>query len=153
MKKPPYREGTWFAIPLKESQFAVGRVARHSPKGAIVLAYLFGPKRDAVPALEELGSLKATDAVKVWRVGDLGLLNGNWPIIGDSPTWEREQWPMPNFLRQPDATRSGWKVTYADDDPNRVLEEQRVPSQIEGLERDALFGYSAAESALSQILK
>lgn len=152
MKKLPYREGTWFAIPLKDGQYAVGRLARHSPKGAVVLAYLFGPKHDRVPALDELASLKPSDAVKIWRVGDLGLINGTWLIIGDSTGWKRDDWPTPAYIRKPDSNRPGWKVIYSDDDPNQVLEEQRV-AETQDLDRDALFGHVAAESALSQILK
>jgi hypothetical protein len=98
-EKLPYKEGTWFAIPLQQGGYAVGRVARLSGDG-IILAYFFGPKRETVPTLADLGSLTPDSALAVVRAGDLGLIEGSWPIIGDAPVWEREKWPMPAFVRR-----------------------------------------------------
>jgi len=96
MAKLPYKEGTWFAVPLRGGGYATGLVARHIPgEGKIVLAYFFGPKRQTIPSMEELEGLTPDMAIKVIRVGDLGLFEGSWPIVGDSPKWQRERWPMP----------------------------------------------------------
>src|SRR5262245_51705508 len=98
--KVTYKEGTWFALPLRQVGYAVGRVARHAPQRKVILAYLFGPKRERVPTLDELDHLEPYRAVKVVRAGDLGLLDGSWPLIGDSPRWERQKWLMPVFIRK-----------------------------------------------------
>ncbi len=41
MKKLPYKEGTWFAVPLKCGGHAVGIATRIAPKGRVLLAYFF----------------------------------------------------------------------------------------------------------------
>jgi hypothetical protein len=152
-KKLPYKEGTWFAVPLRQGGYAVGRVARHTPEGEIILAYLFGPKRERVPTLDEVEHLEPHEAVKAIHVGYLGLLDGSWPVIGDSPRWERERWPMPAFIRKDDLSRTAWRVIYSDDDPNSVVSEQRIPYETAELESAGLYGAKAVEAVLSQLLE
>jgi len=151
--KLPYKEGTWFAVPLRQGGYAVGRVARHAPEGKIILVYLFGPKRERVPTLDELDHLEPHEAVKVIQAGDLGLLDGTWPIIGDSSCWERERWRIPAFIRRDDLSRTAWRVIYADDDPNTVVTEERTPYETTELEPNSLHGHKAAEIYLSQVLE
>jgi hypothetical protein len=74
MKRISYQEGTWFGVPLRHGGFGIGVVARKAPKGGTILAYLFGPKRIAVPTLADVVPLTAADAVKCLRMGDLGLI-------------------------------------------------------------------------------
>jgi hypothetical protein len=148
----PYKEGTWFAVPLQSGEYAVGRVARHAPKGLIVLAYLFGPKRQIIPTLADVAGLRPEQALRIWRVGDLALVEGNWPILGDSATWDRDDWPVPNFIRKPDFSRVAWRVVYSDDNPNEVVGEERIPADTTGLDRDSLHGAKATEIALKKIL-
>lgn len=153
MTKLPYKEGTWFAIPLRQGGYAAGVVARHVPReGKIVLAYFFGPKLDTIPALRELACLLPDAAIKIARVGDLSLLEGNWPIIGDSPNWQRDKWPMPAFIRRDDIGKAAWRVDYADDNPNQVISEQRVFYDSTQYERDVLSGAGAAEIVISRML-
>ena len=153
MKTVPYKEGTWFAVPLEKGGYAVGVVARCAPKGPIVLAYLFGPKRDHVPLLGDLVPLKADEALAVWRVGDLGLINGAWPIIGESPTWNRTKWPTPEFTRIDELTKSvAWRVHYADDDPSVAVSKERIPYDRCLPDIVVLHGAQAAEIALSRML-
>ncbi len=151
--KVPYKEGTWFALRLRQGGYAVGRVARHAPEGMIILAYLFGPKRERVPTLDEVDHLEPHEAVKVVRAGDLGLLDGSWPVIGDSPRWERERWPMPAFIRKDDLSRTAWRVIYSEDDPNTVVAEERIPYETAELECAGLYGAKAVEAVLSQVLE
>jgi hypothetical protein len=65
-------------------------------------------------------------SLKVIRVGALGLVDGSWPIIGKADSWNREEWPMPKFVRKDDISGVAWLVTYGDDDPNHVIGEQRA---------------------------
>src|ERR1051325_3513522 len=124
----PYKEGTWFAIPLRSGGYAAGVIARHAPdEGKIALAYFCGPKREAIPTLGELVKLTPDSAIKVVRIGDLGIIEGRWPIVGDSLNWEREKWPIPAFIRKDDICKIAWRVEYADDDPNQVISEQHIP--------------------------
>src|SRR5487761_1007991 len=119
--KLPYKEGTWFAVPLEKGGFGVGCVARHSPKGVTVLGYFFGPKRDDIPTYDEVCSLQPDRSVLVRIVGDLGLIDGTWPIISDSTAWNRHNWPVPAFSRQDELTKTAWLVRYSDDDPEVLV--------------------------------
>jgi hypothetical protein len=157
MKKPrkrelPYKEGTWFAIPLRQGGYALGRVARHSPGGRIILAYLFGPKREHLPKPDETGGMEPRKAIKVIQIGDSGLIDGSWPIVGNSPDWERESGPSPHFIRRDDISRTAWRVVYSDEDPNKVAREERIPYESTELESAGLYGTKAVEAVLSQIL-
>jgi hypothetical protein len=147
----PYENGTWFAVPLREGGYGTGLVARHSRDG-VILVYLFGPKRKTPPELGSVEKLTRVDAVKVSVAGDLGLIEGRWPIIGKSPSWKPEEWPVPKFVRRDDITKTAWLVTYADDNPLLVVAEERVPFDIEGFERDALSGAGAVEIQLTRLL-
>jgi hypothetical protein len=149
----PYKEGTWFAVPLQRGGYALGLVARYAARGKIILAYLFGPKRERIPTLDEVSRLEAHEALRVLRVGDLGLIDGSWPVIGDSLRWERDRWPMPAFIRRDEISGVAWRVIYSDEDPNRVLAEHRIPYETPDLESDGLYGSKAAEAVVSQILR
>jgi hypothetical protein len=151
----PFREGTWFAIPLEHGGYSVGRVARHSPKGEIILAYFFGPKHGSVPRLKEIENMKPDEAITVMRVSEIGLIDGSWPIIGHATLWERESWPMPMFIRRDDLLTHAlaWRVVYDNDDPSKVISEEPVPYGISGLEPDRFCGHIAAQTHLSQLLQ
>ncbi len=150
MRKLPYREGTWFAVPLEGGGFGVGIVARVAPKGRIILAYFFGPKQGTVPTLTQVEELKAQDAVLTIRVSDLGLVRGAWPIIGQSERWQRSEWPMPVFVRR-EGSRE-WLVYYAEDNPNSRVAEEPAPPECSGLGIDSLCGFGAAEVHLNKAL-
>jgi hypothetical protein len=145
-------EGTCFAVPLRTGGFAVGLVARASSDGPHVLAYFFGPKRDHVPTMAEVGELRAQAAAKVARTGDLHLLDGRWPVIGRLRDFHREDWPFPKFLRADEITRRAWAVEYADGDPGRAIAQTPIAFGTAGLERDASLGAGAAELVLTKLL-
>ncbi len=42
--KPSYPDGSVFLVPLKDSGFARGVVARSAPGGKLLLGYFFGPR-------------------------------------------------------------------------------------------------------------
>ncbi|TWI66562.1 immunity protein 26 of polymorphic toxin system [Pseudoduganella lurida] len=150
--KQPYHEGSWFAVPLINGGFATGLVARMSPQGKIMLAYLFGPKRAAIPSLADVQSLVAGDAVKAIRTGDMALANGRWPVLGDAQDFDRNRWPVPVFIRRSDALKRAWQATYADD-PAKPEREVSVPYETEGLESDSLYGYGSTELLLTKLLE
>ncbi|MCC6677040.1 MAG: immunity 26/phosphotriesterase HocA family protein [Phycisphaerales bacterium] len=149
--KLSYREGTWFAVPLRQGGFAVGVVARATTEGEVILCYFFGPRRTAVPALDEVERLNPNDAIQVVRVGDLSLIRGEWPIIGKTALWQRSDWPMPSFVRRDDLSRKAWRVQYSDVNPNSIDHEER--EQYEStLNCDAVLGSGAAELVLTKLL-
>jgi len=152
MKKLPYMQGSWFAVPLRDNGYATGVVARMAPKGRIILVYLFGPRRSTPPTIEDVKHLQPKDAIKCLRTGDLGLLNGNWPIIGILQHWEQHIWSMPAFVRRDDLSKHAWRTIYFESDPAKLEREESVPYEIKGLDKDALYGYGAVELLLTKEL-
>ncbi|EEF59410.1 immunity 26/phosphotriesterase HocA family protein [Pedosphaera parvula] len=150
--KLPYKEGTWFAVPLRQGGFAIGVVARATAKGKVILGYFFGPRRMSVPTLEEVETLNPQNAIRKLQVGDLSLVKGEWPIIGLSKSWERADWPMPVFIRRDPLRPKAWLVYRSDTDPNVVIREEPAPNGLTGLENDSLSGAGAAEIVLTRLL-
>jgi hypothetical protein len=148
----PYREGTWFAVPLRYGGYGVGVVARTTDRGRVLLGYFFGPRREVVPALNEVCGLLPQEAVRVVRFGDLALVSEEWPIIGHATPWDRQCWPLPSFVRRDEISGTAWKVEYSDDDPNKVVAEVAIKGSANGLERDAVLGAGALELVLTQSL-
>jgi len=152
MKRLIYREGSWFAVPLGGGGYSVGVVARMAPRGRIVCGYLFGPRREFPPALAEFSLLRPNDAIRCLRLGDLGLINGEWPVIGELPEWRREEWPIPPYIRRNELSRRAWRCIYSADDPSKIEREEPVPYDANGLESDGLCGYGFVEDVMTKLL-
>ncbi len=147
-----YSEGTWFAVPLREGGFAVGLVVRATSKGPHILVYLFGPKRESVPSLAEVASLRAPSAIKVARTGDLHRLDGRWPLLGQSHDFRRSDWPFPRFVWSDEIVRRAWAVQYAEDDPGLAIAKEPVEFGTSVLDRDSSLGAGAVELVLTKLL-
>lgn len=147
-----YSEGTWFAVPLRKGGFGVGVVARASSRGRVILVYLFGPKRETVPTLSEVVGLEPSAAVSVIRIGDLGLIRGDWPILGRSPLWQRDRWPIPKFLVWDGMSRRAWIIQYDDNDPNKYISQEPVAPDTCTLDQDSSYGAGAVEIELTELL-
>lgn len=152
MKSIPYREGSLFAVPLRNNGFTVGVVARMAKKGKIILAYFFGKKFETIPSFTEISIMRSTDAIKCLRIGDLGLINGEWLILGDMPSWSHKDWPVPTFIRQDELTGRAWRVIYSDADPSKLDKEESIPYDTKGLEESDLYGYGAVELVMTKLL-
>jgi hypothetical protein len=153
MARVNYREGDWFAVPLREGGYGVGIVARANP-GAALLGYFFGPRHTDVPSLDDVANLKPADAVLVGKFGHLGLTGGTWPILGRVQGWDRDQWPMPVFVRYEELTGRSFHVFYDDSDPNKLVREVQIePGAIEQGPKDGLMGAGYLEKALTAQLR
>lgn len=152
MKKLPYSEGTWFAVPLRNGQFAVGLIARMASSGKIPLGYFFGPASTSLPTLNAISKYKPSDVAYRCMFGDLGLYKGTWPIIGKVANWDREQWPMPEFFRQPAGTNQSFKILYDPDDPGKEIAEIPIEKVTTDLVQDGLAGSGYVGLVLSDIL-
>lgn len=147
-----YREGDWFAVPLREGGFAVGLVARANPKAAL-LGYFFGPRRSEVPILSDVAELDPAHAVLVGMFSHLGLTQRQWPIIGRLDNWDRTSWPMPVLFRHEELSGRSFRVYYDDDDPNKLIrEEQVLPGEPDQGPMDGLMGAGFAEKVLTRLL-
>ena len=146
----PYSESSVFLVPLRNGGYARGVVARCNDKGKVLLGYFFGPRLASTNDVV-LYDLDPANADLRVRFGDLGLLKGEWPIVGTVPHWDRSMWSMPDFVRRSDLSKRAWLVRYSDDDPNRV--EAEHPTEFDSkLGRDSLYGYGAVEIVLTKLL-
>jgi hypothetical protein len=149
-RKLPYREGTWFAVPLETGGYGVGIVARMDGKGGI-FAYFFGPKLAAVPALAAVRPKRKSEAVWLCQLGDLGFLEGNWAVIGKCGDWRREEWPLPPFIHV-DVVSGETRMRRYTDDLRASSDEPCSADLAAEYPRDGVFGYRAAESRFTRIL-
>jgi len=145
----PYSESSVFLIPLRNGGYARGVVARSSDEGKVLLGYFFGPRLASTNGVA-LDDLDPANAILRVRFGDLGIVKGEWPVVGTVPNWDRSNWPMPEFVRRDDLSRKAWLVRYSDDDPNRI--EAEDPTDFDSkLGRDSLSGYGAVEIILTKL--
>jgi hypothetical protein len=149
--KLPYREGSVFAVPLKNGTLALGVVARATKKGRVLLGYFFKEQYLTLPNSATIQSLKPGHAIKIIQFGDLHLIEGRWPIVGQLELWDRKDWPTVPFVRKHPITGKTLRIIYSDEDPNVVVKELPEPPDST-LERDSLYGAEAVEIALSKIL-
>jgi len=152
-KRLPYREGTWFAVPLRTNGFAVGVVARFAGDGR-TFGYFFGPKRKSIPTVKAVGNLTFEQAIWIGRFGDLGLLNGSWPILGETGQWDRAAWPLPAFVRtdDDDDESSAAYITVFSDSLDPVSCKRCDPKLAKKYPEDALSGCGAVEIRLTDLL-
>lgn len=148
----PYREGDVFAVPLDEGGYAVGVAARTNREG-VVLGYFFGRRFAEPPKVDDLTELRSEDAVLLKAFGDLGLVQGSWPVLGQMPGWRREAWPAPAFGRTEPLTGRLLRVEYRDDDPNSPPREVEVSRpEFETLPEEGLAGFEFMQERLSRVL-
>jgi Immunity protein 26 len=147
-----YREGDWFAVPLLDSGFAAGLIARVNPKGAL-LGYFFGPRRREMPRLHDVSGLRPGDALLVRKFGHLGIVHGTWPLLGRLDSWEWQDWPTPVFLRYEELTGRSFHVFYDDKTPTKCSVRSRVaPGEAQQAPKDGLMGAGFTEAILTQLL-
>ncbi len=147
-----YSEGDWFAVPLARGGYALGLIARANVAG-VLLGYFFGPKRDSMPTVDDIRQLGRDEAVWVQRFGHLGVLGGEWPVLGRTPAWNRSEWPMPAFRRIEELTGRSIRVEYSDEDPSTWLTSERVdPGAVVGLPDDGVAGAVYVQERLERLL-
>lgn len=152
--KKNYTQGSVFAVPLRDGGFGLGVVARSS-RGGITLGYFFGPRRDELPGSDVATLLNPADVLLIRLFGDLGLLRGEWPVLGRIPDWKSEDWPVPFFVR----------VNYADPRQSRLVEYDPVnlgvvakahsigDDRLDDYFEDGMSGYGALEVQLTNLLR
>ena len=150
-----YREGDWIGIPLGDGGYGVGLVARRIANGGF-LGYFFGPRRTTLPTVEDLQEYQPADAIVVGRCGETSLRRGEWPLLGPSPAWDRNRWPVPIFGRVidlPGLVPAGWRVHYPDGDLSQTPYDTRVSVQeASALPSDATYGAGYMEVWLTRKL-
>jgi hypothetical protein len=150
MSKIKYSEGGVFAVPLRSGGFARGVVTRTSKAGKILIGYFFGPKLSDFHGKHD--SLAPQDSVAIMRCGDLGIITGDWPLIGTISDWNRDMWRSPKFLREDPISKRAWLITYADDDASLELGAEPCGLGLTGYESAGLAGSGVVEIKLTKML-
>ncbi|MCM8625540.1 Imm26 family immunity protein [Accumulibacter sp.] len=144
-------EGSIIALPLRDRGYGVGVVARNSGDGAL-LVYYYGVRLDSIDSPLDHSVLKPENAIRVGQVGDLGVLNGAWKVIGAISPWSRSAWPLPPFARYVQGV--AFYKSYYDEDTLRKIREVRIEkSEADELWEDGMDGYVAAEIVLTKRLR
>lgn len=132
-------------------RFVLGLIARIAPGGKILVAYLF---RDLLTRVPAESKIPAPDGVLlVARIGDLGLIQGRWPVVKRIGRWDRKRWPLPAFGRREPLSDRAWRVAYRDDNPNSRPKETLVTTgEAEALPPDGVYGHIALERLLAHKL-
>jgi hypothetical protein len=152
--KVKYEEGAWFLVPLLHHGFIAGVVARvSSTHKGILLGYFFSDIYVQHPSLDALCSLNPSSAREVIRFGDMGLRNGEWPILGKCANWSSTDWGMPNFVREEPLTKRRYEVFYDSVNPAlRLGEKELTAGEGENLKRDSFWGHFAVQRYMAHIL-
>lgn len=151
-RKITYKEGDWIAVPIADCGYALGIITRMGKRGALI-GYFFGPLYKHIPKPEDTKNLLAEDAVLICNYGDLGLLNGEWSVIGHSEPWDRGKWPNPAFVRRDSITGKPTKIYYSENDPNcEIAEKPCSEEEARRLPKDGASGYVAVEIKLKKLL-
>ncbi len=149
-----YREGDWFATPLGDGRYVLGRIARHS--NSIVFGYFFAPPFDHLPTLEEIGDPQAEDSFAQMRFSYLGLRDGEWPVLGQTDNWDRDAWPLPEFESRLEITGRPtvlYAVQIDEKTVSRELNVRRVDASEAGKRPEvSLYGAVAVAIHLQQML-
>jgi hypothetical protein len=149
-RKLPYKEGTVFAIPLETSGYGIGVVARMAGDGR-TFGYFFGPRRESIPNLDAVKGLNARDALWASRFGDLGLLDKEWPVIGEIESWSRESWPLPPFVEDGEYSGKARKIVYSEN-LQLISHQPCDPALAKSFPSDESWGAGAVECELTQML-
>ena len=150
--KPNYKEGDWVALPLiRRGGWGLGLIARC--KAPAMVGYFFGPRRKQPPTMTETVGLSREQSLLVVNVGDLGLLKGEWLVIGHQPSWNRADWPMP-LVTTKDGPRL-YLASYDEENPSQLLHRERTTQEeadrLGAIPRE-VYGYQALSLTLDMLL-
>lgn len=148
-----YKEGTCFCVPLRSSGFARGIVARLNHKG-VAFGYFFGPRLES-SNLASFDDLVSDDAILSGRFGDLGLLNGEWPILGCLTEWSRANWELPLFKSQSGIPNEVTLTAFDDDTlkPKLITSVNEATIGNLNVVKDSMMGYGFVEIKLTRMLE
>ena len=148
-----YEHGSIFFVPLRDGGFARGIVARFDGRG-LVFGYFFGPRLSTVPRELDQTKLFAKDAILVGQFGDIGLRNGEWPLVAKLEDWNSESWPMPLFTSHAEREDQVILTEYDEYtlDTKKVMTKLRTEVDAAMLPIDRVMGYGSVEVKLTTLL-
>lgn len=153
-----YSEGQWFAVPLRDTGYAVGIIARGNYKTRGGLGYFFGPKYLQIPTGAVTYSKNKSNSIFICRFGDLGIIQGKWPLISKGKPFTRDDWPVPLFFRTTPSFEDKAVIVEYDQDfsgfgkPTREFVSD-ITDEILEFPEDGLCGYGFVEIRLTRLFK
>jgi hypothetical protein len=150
-KKLPYKKGTWFLVPLRTQGYAMGLVARMNGKGGI-FGYFFAPVIAGPSVATIPHGFRPQDAVFYGRFGDLGLINGEWTVLGEKDDWDEKDWKMPPFVRVDEHAGKAFLSVYDENTLKFVSEKPCDPALVDEYPYDSDMGYGSVEIQLTKLL-
>jgi hypothetical protein len=143
-------EGQCIAVPLTNECFARLVVSRLTSTGYL-LSYCYAPSLADFPTMADFVALVPSEAVCVWRISNVGVVDGLWPVVGTMPNWNRAQWPVPKFPFTDPLTGRKYLRTFDDNDPRRRIAQERVDDDyVFPEEDDSARGHLIAVKVLSR---
>lgn len=153
-RRVSYKEGQWFAVPLRTGGYAPGIIARGGPKFKGGLGYFFPMRFDQPPLGQDVAQLNAAQAILITWFGDRGIKEGRWPLIVIDRPFNREDWPVPRFGRV-DMFDHAWITEYSQDDDGRALyvtEKRASMTEISDLPEDGTASAGYVEVKLAMLI-
>jgi len=149
--KLSYDEGSIFTVKLRGDSIVIGIVSRksHGSPG-IVLSYFF--LAATTDPYHEACQVERSSAILYIRVGDSQLINGNWPIIGRLPNWNRRCWPVPDFCRRNPILGTTYRVRLSDDNIEEVESEEAAPCSSD-IPSFGVAGHKYVEEVLQMLVE
>ncbi|MGK3962050.1 immunity 26/phosphotriesterase HocA family protein [Sorangium sp. So ce118] len=146
----PAPNGTVFLVPLRDSGYAIGVLARATGEGH-AFGYFFGPRVSKASDVD-MAKLIPKNALLVGKFGDLEILRKNWPIVGALKDWAPADWPMSPMARIDEVAGRAWLATY--DDSFDCIEETEI--DVDTASRypyDRMMGAGAVEIRLTSLIR
>lgn len=144
-------EGDVYEIPLDSGGISVGVAARVPKRSNAILSYFFDLRTYEHRRERYIDNIKPENAILILRHSNMDLKNGSWPIVGRIKPWNREEWPIPIFIRRPLMLNHSLKIRYEDNDLYTESEAIKCDRNADGPD-DALFGSRAVSLLLSHKL-
>ncbi len=151
--------GTWFALPLPSSGYALGLIARR-PASRIpkrIFCYFFGPRVRCLNDFKVPVVREPDERIFFARTNDRAFKENRWLVLDHIEPFDKNYWPMPPFRSGavgggPNYLRRRYLRTYDDDLRRCESEKLVVVESLQDYPQDISFGHLAMESAVDRVL-
>ena len=153
-KRRNYEEGDWFAIPLNQGGYSLGRIARIGSRGGVLLGFFYKTYYHIPPPLDAYAGLTPDAVVLIQHFCNPGLRDLTWPVLAKSPLWNRADWSWTEFgyIDAVDPNQA-FRRTYDPNDPFTMISQQQItPIAAKRLPKDGLGGHIFMQNRLSDLV-
>jgi hypothetical protein len=153
MTKIKPKEGDVVAIPLLGHGYVAAVVANYPGRGNILVLRVFGPRKPTPEAAARVVPDSPKGALMTAVTATQPIAEGKWQIVARVPGFTRGEWAQTEFLRDEPFRRGTLLVTYAENNPNKVLFERTATAEeAQSLPRADLFGSEILASHIDELL-